>query len=191
MDQKAKIRDFITRTFSSYLLMINDEQLRKGVVSTWVEAIELGGWSIDEVQKMPFTLALGGRRTDINIFEHTLAIAGAALAMAKAEEEAYSHRSDYIAVNYDHLIAGALLHDVGKPIEYEKSGDWYIIGERGKCLRHPGFGAAIAFKHGVTNRVLNIIANHSTEGDKRPRTKETWIIYHADYAFYEAIKESF
>jgi guanylate kinase len=53
-------------------------------------------------------------------------------------------------VNYDRLLAGGLLHDVGKLLETEKDGQGgYRKSRGGQCLRHPISGTALAVEAGI------------------------------------------
>ena len=36
---------------------IADEGLREKVIATWIDGLERGGWTPDDVDRMPFTLA--------------------------------------------------------------------------------------------------------------------------------------
>lgn len=158
--------------------------LQRNTVLTWVKSMERGDLQVGDLEKMPFTLVFP---TNISLAEHTKAIVGAAYAMAKAEEKAYKKKLK-VRVNYDYLIAGALLHDVGKCVEITiEAGK----SRSGKYLRHPIYGAIIAASCGIPEPVLHIIATHSREGDGSPRTKEAWLVHQADFAFFEPLKEPF
>jgi len=186
MNKNEKIFEEI---FENQLGLIKDKELTEKVVKCWAEAAEKGNWKTKEdILKIPFTLALE-EQTNINLIEHTIAVTEAAYSMAKVEENTYGQKSGYISVNYDYLIAGGLLHDVGKPVEIEPDGKGYFRKSKaGKLLRHPSYGAAIGYKVGIPDEILNTIANHSSEGEGRPRTKETWLVMQADFAFFNPIK---
>jgi len=182
----------VENLFKEQLGLIKDKDLKEKVVNCWISAIKKGNWRIKELENIPFTLVLNGRKTDITLVEHTKAVTMAAYNMAKSEERSYGKRKDYIAVNYDYLVAGGLLHDVGKLIEMESDGKGYFKKSKsGDALRHPIYGTAFAYAEGIPERILNSIATHSTEGESKPRTKETRLIMHADFAFYESINEPF
>ena len=66
----------------------------------------------------------------------------------------------------DVLIAGALLHDVGKLLEYARNAEGrFVMSDYGLKLRHPVSGAMLAQKHGLPEHVLHIIAVHASEGN--------------------------
>jgi hypothetical protein len=64
----------------------------------------------------------------------------------------------------DTVIAGAILADVGKLLEYEKVGGKSVQSSRGKFLRHPFTGVALAMQCGGADSVCHIIAAHAGRG---------------------------
>ncbi len=92
-------------------------------------------------------------------------------------------------INHDHLVAGALLADVGKPLEFDKDAQGRVIkGSFGEMLRHPFSGVALCYKHGIPPEVMHIVATHSHEGDKVQRTIESIIFHHADFIDFDIAK---
>jgi 23S rRNA maturation-related 3'-5' exoribonuclease YhaM len=81
----------------------------------------------------------------------------------------------------DVLIAGAILADVGKLLEYVKKDGKAAQGVYGKYLRHPFSGVSLAEECGVPPEVCHIIAAHAGEGDHIKRTTEAYIVHHADF----------
>ena len=65
----------------------------------------------------------------------------------------------------DYLIAGAILIDVGKLIEYVMEDGQAVVGQTGKLLRHPFTGVGLAMRFGVPDEICHMIAAHSKEGD--------------------------
>ena len=89
------------------------------------------------------------------------------------------------AIDMDTVIAGAILADVGKVLEYEKVDGEARQSARGKALRHPFTGVAVAMECGVPDEVCHIIATHAGEGNMVARTTEAWLVHHADFMTYE------
>ena len=171
----------IRSLFASVLERITSKDLREKVVKTWLLAAERGGWaSTDELTKMPFTLLCNCH--GVNFIQHTLAVTEGACGLAKAQEAAYA-KLPY-KIDYDRLLAGGLLHDVGKLIETEKDGKGgYRKSRSGTCLRHPISGTALAHEAGIRDEaILNTIACHAKEGEGAPKCLETVLIHQADFA---------
>lgn len=171
--------------FAPQLESIGDAALREKVVEIWVAGCERGGWaSVDELRNVPFTLLTDTR--GVNFVEHTIAVTEGALALADAQIANY--REVPYKINRDRLIAGGLLHDVGKLMEIEKDGSGgYRKSHSGKCARHPISGAILAAELGADEELVNTIACHAKEGDGRPQVVETVLIHQADFATFNPL----
>ncbi|UCB52297.1 MAG: HD domain-containing protein [Candidatus Zixiibacteriota bacterium] len=164
------------------LEQIKDEELRAKVASTWLEAIEKGEWGITELEKVPFTLLIPDCK--VNLVDHTRAVTQTALRVAGALLEFYKEK---IKIDLDLLIAGAILHDVGKILEYAKQRGKAVKSRTGKLLRHPFSGSALAYKHGLPEEVVHMIATHAREGDGGYRSVEAMIVHYADFINFESL----
>ena len=171
----------VTKLFPE-IKQIKDEKLRAKVVSTWVEAIEKGGWRIEELDAVPFTLLIPDCK--INLVTHTRAVTHTALQIASVLLDFYKEK---VEINFDFLIAGAILHDVGKLTEYAKDQNKIIKSRTGKLLRHPFSGSALAYKHGLPQEVIHMIATHAREGDGGYRCVEAMIVHYADFINFESL----
>ena len=161
---------------------IKDKKLKEKVILVWEQGIEEGGWKIKDLEKIPFTLLI--KDTKINLIQHTRAVINTSYEAAKVLMDIYGN---LIKLDMDVLLAGAILHDVGKLIEYKEVGGKFVKSERGKLLRHPFSGANLASKCGLPEEVVHVIAVHSKEGDLGQRTVEGTIVYHADYINFESL----
>jgi putative nucleotidyltransferase with HDIG domain len=164
------------------LEQIEDEELRAKVASTWLEAIEKGEWGITELEKVPFTLLIP--ECSVNLVDHTRAVTQTALRVAGALLDFYKGK---VEIDLDLLIAGGILHDVGKILEYGKEKGKAVKSKTGKLLRHPFSGAALAYKHGLPEEVVHMIATHAKEGDGGYRSTEAMIIHYADFINFESL----
>ena len=175
----------IKKLFANQLTQIKSEGLRKKVVDCWLLACERGGWkSVDDIKKMPFTLLTDCR--GINFIEHTIAVTEGAISLGKAQIDAYS--SLPYEINMDRLVAGGILHDVGKLLEIEPDGNGgWRKSHNGKCARHPISGAIIAAQAGLPDEVVNIIICHAKEGEGRPQVVEAVFVHQADFATFNPL----
>jgi HD superfamily phosphohydrolase YqeK len=173
--------------FGSVLERITSADLREQVVQTWVLACQRGKWNtVAELTAMPFTLLT--KTHGVNFIQHTLAVTEGAYGLAKAQEAAYGGKLPY-NVDYDRLLAGGILHDVGKLVETERdSAGGYKKSRAGACLRHPISGTALAVEAGIHDEtVLNTIACHAKEGEGAPKCLETVLIHQADFATFDPL----
>ena len=175
----------IKELFEGLLSQISDNELRSKVADVWVKASERGGWeTVEELKNIPFTLLTDSR--GINLIEHTIAVTEGALALGKAQTQNYAELP--YNINFDRLIAGGLLHDVGKLLEIESDGKGgYRKSRAGMCTRHPISGAILAAESGLPDAVVNIIACHAKEGEGRPQTVETVLIHQADFSTFNPL----
>jgi len=96
---------------------------------------------------------------------------------------------DRVPVDMDLLIAGGLLHDIGKLLEYENCDDGMTVQTyAGKLLRHPFTGMELAARFGLPVEVQHMIAAHAGEGDKVKRTTEATLVNHADFMSFHSIQ---
>lgn len=160
---------------------IQDTNLRDKVIAVWIDSLETGGWTVEELKAIPFTLLAGD--IDIRFLEHVRTCARMSIAIYDVLKDAYTER---VPLNRDYLIAGSFLADVGKPIEFVKGPDGKPSkGHRGDMLRHPFSGVGMCWKHGLPDEVMHMVATHSKEGDHVQRTLESIIFHHADFVDFD------
>ncbi len=152
---------------------IKDERLREGVVHAWVLAMEKGKWK--EIDNIPFTLLIPTKKT---LIEHTRSVTKMAMAIARVRED----------LNWDIVVAGALVHDAGKLLEYEFKDGKFVKSEYGKRIRHPVSGYCLAIEAGLPLEIAHIVAAHSEEGEKVTRSREAVLIHHCDFIDFDIEK---
>ncbi len=160
---------------------IEDRALREGVLATYTRALAEGGWEPEDMVRIPFTLL---KASGVSYVEHVRAVTRIARAACDTFQDVFGGR---VPLNRDVLLAGALLHDVGKLVEVEEVGGVFQKSRSGKALRHPFSGAALAYAAGLPPEVVHIIAVHSKEGDPYPRSPEGAVVHHADFITFDAI----
>ena len=170
------------------IMAITDESLRNKVAAVWNESITTGcggkGWTFDEMRQIKFTLLAGD--IDMRFVEHLNSCVKQCIAIADVLNSVFGDR---VPINRDYLIAGALLADVGKMLEFDTDSEGNVIkGSYGEALRHPFSGVGLCFKHNVPPEVMHIVATHSHEGDKVQRSIESIIFHHADFVDFDIAK---
>ncbi len=178
-------RNEVEAVFAEALKLIENASLRSKVVDAYMLAIQEGGWqSMKDLDEMPFTLLTDTK--GINFWEHTLAVTLGAVGLAKAQLAAYK-KLPY-AIDMDRLVAGGLLHDVGKLVESERKpdGSWKK-SRKGEYARHPISGAIFCAKVGLPDDIVNTVACHAKEGEGAPKVLETVLIHQADFATFDPL----
>ncbi|MDD5424954.1 MAG: hypothetical protein PHN52_00490, partial [candidate division Zixibacteria bacterium] len=97
------------------IIEIKDKSLQDKVIACWEEAIAFRGWTEELLRNIPFTLLAENVR--ITFIDHVRAVCKMCLALDDVLSEV--HQSRKTPVNRDYLVAGALLADVGKLLEFE------------------------------------------------------------------------
>jgi putative nucleotidyltransferase with HDIG domain len=164
---------------------ITDPVLREATTRTWIRAFELSPLQPADLAKIPFTLLV--RDCPATFMEHKRCVVHIARRGAEAMRE---FMGTSLSIDMDVVVAGAILADVGKLLEYEKVGGHVRQSERGRALRHPFTGVALAMAAGVPDAVCHIIAAHAGEGDLVRRTTEATIVHHADFMAYVPFKNA-
>ena len=162
---------------------IQDPKLREQVAQTWVRAFERSPLEPDDLNQIPFTLLVPN--CPASFMEHKRCVVHIARRAAESMREFLGKA---LAIDLDTVIAGAILADVGKLLEYEKVDGEARQSDRGKALRHPFTGVALAMECGVPDAVCHIIAAHAGEGDLVKRSTEAYIVHHADFMSYLPFK---
>ena len=163
---------------------IADTQLREKVTHTWVKAFERSPLKPEDLNRIPFTLLIPN--CPVTFMEHKRCVVHIARESAKSMQE-FMGRA--LPIDMDTVIAGAILADVGKLLEYELGPDGKSRqSERGEALRHPFTGVALAMECGIPDAVCHVIAAHAAEGDLVKRSTEAFIVHHADFMAFLPFK---
>lgn len=165
---------------------IGDKTLREKTAKTWEMALERSVLSARDLHRIPFTL-LVGPDLKVTFIEHKRSVVHIARAAGQTINEMYHGE---LKVNMDVLVAGAILCDVGKLLEYELNEEGTAVqGNYGKYVRHPFSGVSLAEEAGVPAEVCHIIATHAGEGNMVKRTTEAQLVHHADFMTFLPFKE--
>lgn len=165
-------RKYIEKIFPE-VKRIKKKAIRKGVIDVWLLAMKKGGWK--KIDDVPFTLLIKTKKT---LVEHTRNITKMAMAITKVRDD----------LDLDMVIAGGLVHDVGKLLEYQKARGKFIKSDYGMRVRHPVSGYGLANEVGLPKMIAHIIAAHSVEGENVHRSPEAILIHHCDFIDFDIAK---
>ncbi len=152
---------------------IKSMEVKNGVIKAWLLAVRKGNWKT--IEDIPFTLLIPTKK---NLIEHTRSVTNMAMAIAKTRQD----------LNYDIVVAGALVHDVGKLLEYEYKDGKFIKSYCGILVRHPVSGYQLSLEAGLPLEIAHIVAAHSEEGEKVKRSAEAILIHHCDFIDFDIEK---
>ena len=162
---------------------IKDEDIKEKTYQCWEYAIENSPLNPEDLEKIPFSLLIDD--CNISFMNHKRTAVHLSVEIAKIMEKNFDKD---VKINWDFLISGAILIDVGKLLEYEMQDGKLETSKDGKLLRHPFSGVSIADRFDLPAEIQHIIAYHSKEGDLGKRTIESIIVHHADFVSFEPFK---
>lgn len=167
--------DYILSLFPA-IRKIKDEDIRQKVILTWYNAWKRGNYSrIEDAHQFE---PARGRIVYSNV-EHTNQVCQACERMGEVLAEVLNLR-----VNMDHLLAGALLHDVDKMVIFKRGG----FSETGQGFPHAVMGATMARKEGLPEAVVHMIEAHSAKFSPHPpRSIEAVIMRQVDHVIYQSV----
>ena len=166
------------------LSWIKDLDLREKTARTWELALEKSVLTADDLNSIPFTLLVPGLK--VTFMAHKKAVVHIARDCGVQMNKFFQND---LPVDMDVLIAGAILADVGKMLEYVLDKDGKAVqGAYGHYLRHPFSGVSLAEQCGVPAEVCHIIATHAGEGDMVKRSTEAFVVHHADFMTFLPFK---
>jgi len=157
---------------------IKDKQLKEKVIDFIKNPVlthkDFKKYPKEDIEKVKTPFSVGGGMVERDLLNHTIAVTDLCIRTADNIEEHYG-----VKINKDHLIAGALLHDMMKMFEWK-------IGESGTeptgiLLDHSMLAVAEFYYRGFPENVIHIIASHFGEtGQTPPRNYEALILHYVD-----------
>ena len=160
----------------SELYQIQDETIRKLTCSALVKGINIGGWTTDTIDKAPVTVNWKG--CPCNLITHIRKVTQACINAYEILDDFYTQNG--VPLNRDYIVAGALLHDVGKFLEYTLLDGKPVDRHKKELLRHPISGAILVASEGLPEEIVHIVALHSFEGEKSYKTQEATFVREID-----------
>lgn len=173
------LRDKVLKLWPE-LSWIEDGQLREKATLVWMDALEQSPLEPEDLERIPFTLL--AEDCTVSFMAHKRSVVHICKHSAEVIQEFYG---DALPVHMDTLLAGAILIDVGKLLEYELKDGEAVQSRKGQYLRHPFTGVALAHARGLPDAVCHMIATHAKEGNLGRRTVESLISHHADFMTFE------
>jgi len=162
-------------------LQIENATLQETSENAMLLAMKRGDWNCETIGKCPVTL--NWPDCSVTWIEHVNDVTNLCIAAYDAQKKYYQKNG--ISFRRDIVIAGALLHDIGKLTEfhYEDGGVCHSKGHQ--LMRHPLSGAMIAHDAGLPDELVHLIAVHSFEGDCSYQTAESSFVRRLDMFVFE------
>jgi putative nucleotidyltransferase with HDIG domain len=155
---------------------IEDDGLRTGVATAWTTAAGVNGLEVAALPEQPWrppeSRPEGADRE--GLVDHVRDVAACAVGLA----ESLLQRRPDLEVDLDTVIAGALVHDVSKPYEFDATGRTEV----GELLGHPYYGVAVVSQASLPVEVTHVVLAHSPKTPVEPATLEAELVARADEA---------
>jgi len=158
---------------------IKDEKLRKKTIEILKDpkiSNKTMKYPSADYSKMP-AWAIGAHHSyEGGLLDHTYSVTKNSIDIANNLKKTYKAK-----VNMDHLIAGALLHDIMKVFLMKKNGKGWDF--TGCILDHADFSGCELYARGFPEEVIHIVIAHGGEMGytaAAPRTLEAAIVANCD-----------
>ena len=159
---------------------IKNEELAKKTAKIWYEAWKESKWK--NIEDACFKPNCPG----ISLLDHTNSVTKGALKFAEIRIEMYGDKIDL-----DILLAGALLHDVSKILEFEPTNEKPIATRNRILFQHGVYGAHKAWNENLPDELIHIIICHTGKSRLIPQTPEAVIVCYLDGADFELNYQKF
>ena len=167
---KVDTLEVMTRYFP-LLDNIKDRKLARNVADIWYETWQESKWK--DIGDACYKPDYPGK----TLIRHTNAVTESALAMAEIRQRIFNE-----TVDRDILIAGGLLHDVSKVLEFEPTESKPIPTKNRRLFQHGVIGAHKALSRNLPDELVHLIITHTNKSRLVPKTPEALIIYCVDMA---------
>ncbi len=164
MASKQRLDDVALRVLFPEIELIDELGLRAAVAEIWAELWEQSEYS--DLLDVPVSL-----KCDYSQVKHTQAVTRMALHVADVSAEVHG-----TVVDRDMLVAGSLLMDVSKVVEYRPGAGGNERTQLGALLPHGTATANLSLAKGIPLGVVHIVLAHSPNGGKAPSTMEAHIL---------------
>ncbi len=148
---------------------IKNEDLRAKAIRATILAMEAGGWTMETAHQAPVSVSWD--RCSCSLIEHVRKVTS--VCIHTYEEVAPFYKANGVPFDRDTVVAGALLHDIGKWTEFALVDGKPVHSHTADLMRHPLSGAILADRAGLPMNIVHLIATHSFEGEKSYQTAES------------------
>jgi putative nucleotidyltransferase with HDIG domain len=160
-------REQVTALFPS-IENISNNSIKEKVIEVWYKALHNSNWQ--NISEIPFYPGIP--TTSANLIKHTCCVAD----FSKKAAESLRVANNY-EINMDYVIAGALLHDVSKAVEYDGEGQTKL----GSYIAHGVYSVALCLEANLPLEVVHIVASHTKQMKVPVKTLEALIVHYCDH----------
>ena len=148
--------------------MIQSQELKDKVLRVWKKAAQECNWKC--MEEVPFSPDYPPQPN--SFLQHVRLVTGYSYAVALKNND-----MEETKVDLDVVIAGALLHDVCKLVEYSADGG---RTEWGQHVTHGIYGIALCQEEKIPLNVIHVIASHTAKLSMAQKSREAIIVAKCD-----------
>lgn len=180
-------RENIMRLIPEFSLL-HDTDIRDKCIDIWAEVLTDSTWEMQGlIEKCPTALLALRDDCPEDMITHTRRVTRlCSLAWEELDKDFFEKIGP---CNREYLIAAALIHDVGKYLEYEPKDGSVVLGKDAKLYRHPITGAYLGKKYNLPSEVIYAVMAHSTYfspgGANATKTAESVILKALDEMVFD------
>ena len=176
----------------SYLLpeldLLQREENKEKVLDIWMDAVTQTGWQTKGLEHSLISTVMKNGCPE-NLMTHTRHVTAACAALYDAMGPMFDAVGK---CDREDLLAGALIHDVGKLMEMDYVDGKAVYTCYGTLFTHPVSGAYLAQKYGMNQTVVHMVLVHSNtlspQGEKAAQTPESLLLKYIDEMCYKYVE---
>jgi putative nucleotidyltransferase with HDIG domain len=142
--------------------------LRENVVTAWTSTWASSPY--ERLEDMPWTTGI-----DYPLLSHVNEVTQAGVDLAKRAKADWK-----IDLDNDLLVPILILHDVDKPLMYERRGGEVVGSTLSKEIPHGVVGAMLLKELGFSHEIVSVVATHSPKMPFHNRGWAAYVLHHAD-----------
>ena len=143
--------------------------MREHIITAWVTT-----WSsskYETLEEMPVAYGI-----DYPLMSHVNEVTKIGLDLAKSASSEWDVTFDYTT-----LIPTLILHDVDKPLMYDREGSEIRNSILSREIPHGVLGAMLLKELGFEHKIVSTISLHSGNSPYHGNSLDAWVLHYADY----------
>lgn len=165
--------------------LIHSADLQRKCIACWKQVLEMGGWEEKGVRNCSLGVGLVAEDCPEKSIDHCRRVVR---VCETVWNEIGGWANEIGKLDHDTLIAGAVLHDIGKFLEYDYQDGKGCHAKNGHFFRHVIGGAYVAKLNDLPDEIVYIVLAHSDaqspEGNKAFQTPELMMLKKLDHMCY-------
>ena len=149
------------------------ESSRTLIVTAWLSVWKSSGYAGSDPSDFPYTLLV----PDYRLMNHVREVTEVGVMLADYREREWGEVSDP-----EVLVPTLILHDVDKPLLYERDADGTVRPSRIAAeVPHGVLGGFLLKELGFSDTVVSIVTTHAANSPFHSKEPEAWVLHYADF----------